>query len=402
VVLTIARAAQVNVLAAYLVLFVAGPTGAHLAYVDRPLHAALCGVTLGFCGLGLLRDLWSLPRYVREANSSARALRERSFARALSPDAPRSYLTRVLAQVAVGAYFGCAAVACDGLADWFVGLYGEHIGAHVWHTALEHALLGLGTALGVWAVGNVGDERASLRAALAGAALGLLSAAFTADTFAERSMIVSIVTTVLARFGRAWRPLHGEPLQLEAAMTSEQAEKTAAAAAATRRVGVATNLRFCTNLLKLYTVVLAFLSVLAYGVYSHGVMSVDSSVPGGLKEKVKVKLVVDGFLRDHAPELRLLRVQAGRLYEFLQDEGLAAAWRKMRESSPQFAANAALAELELPAGADRQAIKKQFRKLSLEFHPDRHVGKPEPQRLAAQRRFESIVQAYELLTSGKD
>jgi hypothetical protein len=394
--------AQVNLLAAYLLLIVAGPTGAHLSYVERPLHAALCGVTLGFCGLGLLRDLFCLPRYVREANSSARALRERSFARSLSPHAPRGYLTRVLAQVAIGAYFGWVSVSCDGLADWFVGVYGEHIGVRVWHTALEHALLGFGTALGVWAVGNVGDERASLRAALAGAALGLLGTAFIADTLWERSMIVAIATTVVARFGRAWRPLHGEPEQLEGGMTHEQSEKAAAAAAAVRRVGVGANLRFCANLIKLYTVVLAFLSVLAYGVYSHGVMSVDSSVPGAPKEKVKVKLVVDGFLRDHAPELRQLRAHAGRLYDFLQDEGLASAWQKIRESSPQFAANAALAELELPADADRQAIKKQFRKLSLEFHPDRHVGEPEAQRLAAQRRYESIVQAYDLLTSGKE
>ncbi len=56
-------------------------------------------------------------------------------------------------------------------------------------------------------------------------------------------------------------------------------------------------------------------------------------------------------------------------------------------------------------GLDKSAtdadIKKQFRKLSLENHPDRQVGKSDAEKKAAEERFKDIAEAYEVLKDPK-
>jgi curved DNA-binding protein CbpA len=59
------------------------------------------------------------------------------------------------------------------------------------------------------------------------------------------------------------------------------------------------------------------------------------------------------------------------------------------------AATEALARLGLEKGAAPSDIRKAYRRLSLEHHPDRVQGREE--KLDAQRRFIDIKEAYELL-----
>ncbi|KJR88812.1 uncharacterized protein SPSK_06896 [Sporothrix schenckii 1099-18] len=53
------------------------------------------------------------------------------------------------------------------------------------------------------------------------------------------------------------------------------------------------------------------------------------------------------------------------------------------------------ADLELPASADVNEIKKQFRKLALKYHPDRNPGKE----AEVNAKFQTIQAAHEILTS---
>src|SRR5688572_23719551 len=48
--------------------------------------------------------------------------------------------------------------------------------------------------------------------------------------------------------------------------------------------------------------------------------------------------------------------------------------------------------LGVPRDADAEQIKKAYRKLALQHHPDKNEGSPE-----AEERFKEITQAYEVL-----
>lgn len=53
--------------------------------------------------------------------------------------------------------------------------------------------------------------------------------------------------------------------------------------------------------------------------------------------------------------------------------------------------------LGVPRNATSETIKKVYRRLSLEFHPDRHSEEGDEEQLAAQTRFQEINQAYEIV-----
>jgi DnaJ-class molecular chaperone len=54
--------------------------------------------------------------------------------------------------------------------------------------------------------------------------------------------------------------------------------------------------------------------------------------------------------------------------------------------------------LGVPRDADADALKKAYRKLALEWHPDRHSG---PERAKAEERFKQINEAHEVLSDPK-
>jgi hypothetical protein len=55
-------------------------------------------------------------------------------------------------------------------------------------------------------------------------------------------------------------------------------------------------------------------------------------------------------------------------------------------------------ELGVPRTATVLEVKRAYRRLSMLWHPDRHVGEPEFQRREAERRFKRIHSAYKAIT----
>jgi preprotein translocase subunit Sec63 len=55
--------------------------------------------------------------------------------------------------------------------------------------------------------------------------------------------------------------------------------------------------------------------------------------------------------------------------------------------------------LGVPESIPKNELKKLYRDLSKEYHPDRLSGKPESERLAAEKRFVQISRAYKTLTT---
>lgn len=71
------------------------------------------------------------------------------------------------------------------------------------------------------------------------------------------------------------------------------------------------------------------------------------------------------------------------------------AWRGSGDTWPR-EIREAYAALELPLGSDREAVKAGYRKMLRRYHPDKHAGDPERERLANEvtRR---LREAYEKL-----
>lgn len=57
--------------------------------------------------------------------------------------------------------------------------------------------------------------------------------------------------------------------------------------------------------------------------------------------------------------------------------------------------------LGVSKNATQDEIKKSFRKLSLQWHPDRQAGKSDKEKEEATKKFQEVAEAYEVL-SDKD
>ena len=55
--------------------------------------------------------------------------------------------------------------------------------------------------------------------------------------------------------------------------------------------------------------------------------------------------------------------------------------------------------LKVPETVSKTELKKLYRELSMEYHPDRLAGKPESERAEAEKRFVQISKAYKTLTT---
>lgn len=55
--------------------------------------------------------------------------------------------------------------------------------------------------------------------------------------------------------------------------------------------------------------------------------------------------------------------------------------------------------LGLARSCDAKDIKKAYRKLALQYHPDRHTGSSEEQRAEAEKQFKEVANAYEILSN---
>mmetsp|Transcript_6172 Transcript_6172/g.9616 ORF Transcript_6172/g.9616 Transcript_6172/m.9616 type:complete len:160 (+) Transcript_6172:3-482(+) len=54
--------------------------------------------------------------------------------------------------------------------------------------------------------------------------------------------------------------------------------------------------------------------------------------------------------------------------------------------------------LGVPRDADNAIIKRKYRKLAKEFHPDRHTDKGEEEKAEMESKFQLIAEAYEVLS----
>ncbi len=120
------------------------------------------------------------------------------------------------------------------------------------------------------------------------------------------------------------------------------------------------------------------------------------------------------FIKAKAERLSDVRINGRRIGDIpyaaqrLTERQLFKLMMKMRELEPemnwdQFMPNpeempifAAFETLGLPYGTPFDEVKKTYRKLMREYHPDKHSGSPEAEKLATEKTQE-ITAAYELI-----
>ena len=103
-----AKTDLLKLVVAYGLLMVGGAFGFHLAFLGRQNQAIVWSMTFGMFGFGFLRDIFTIPRYVREATGEeckynyATGLDSRHHA-----DCGRFHCSNIL-DSASGAYFAAS------------------------------------------------------------------------------------------------------------------------------------------------------------------------------------------------------------------------------------------------------------------------------------------------------
>ena len=162
---------QKSVLVAYLLWLVggAGAVGLHHFYLGRDEHALLHLYSFGALGLGTLRDVFCMPRYVRAANEDARHRHALRAAKIAHPERPPRGVARTLGMLVFGWHFAFVFSCLPPRADeapWTAGV----------GLAVETALQVVGATLAVVLVGSIVPHAGSPVAAFQGALLGLVGA----------------------------------------------------------------------------------------------------------------------------------------------------------------------------------------------------------------------------------
>ncbi|GCC33849.1 dnaJ homolog subfamily C member 22 [Chiloscyllium punctatum] len=162
-----------SLLITYVLWSCGGLFGLHHIYLGRDSHALLWMVTFGGFGVGWIREIWQLPKYVQNANIYHNKIKK---LRHLQP--PMS-IVRVIGQIAVGVYFGfIALVSLSSLNGFYI------------------MALPLAITLGVHLVASVGEETSNVKT----------------------TMIASFVTSPIF-YGR---PIATVPISIVASITSMQ------------------------------------------------------------------------------------------------------------------------------------------------------------------------------------
>ena len=351
-----------SIFVAYLLWLCAGWTGVHHFYLGRDEHCLLHVASAnGVLGLGWLRDLFCIPRYVRAANEDASHARALAAAKAAHPERPPRGFARSLAMIFFGAalanLLSCAPPSAEE-APWPAELT----------YALETALQVLGATVAVSLVGRIAPHEGSFRLAVSRAFYGRLLG----------SLVFGATGSFYVAFGAAWG--------------WRSSARWQPAGAPQRRLTVSVRRRAGVVILGLS--LLSAANVVA--LYQRGAVTVGTG-DGGFQH-VRFKDAVHSFLR--SPFVRSLGTNLGQLASDLWRLGWTEACKRAFESFDLAGEGHACEVLGLEPRCleSWSSVKRAYRGLALEYHPDKHAGASEDELASVEARFREITEAYEHLT----
>ncbi|XP_048474807.1 dnaJ homolog subfamily C member 22 [Rhincodon typus] len=173
-----------SLLITYVLWSCGGLFGLHHIYLGRDNHALLWMVTFGGFGVGWIREIWRLPKYVQNAN-----IHHSKIKRKRHPQ-PSMSIVRVIGQIAVGVYFGFVAlISLSSLTGFYI------------------MALPLAITLGVHLVASVGEETSNIKTTM-------MASFITSPIFYGRPIAtipISIVASITSTQHRQYKtPSHTE------------------------------------------------------------------------------------------------------------------------------------------------------------------------------------------------
>ncbi|KAK8387515.1 hypothetical protein O3P69_018209 [Scylla paramamosain] len=331
---------------AYICWLLGGWCSLHLLYLRRDRQALIWYTTFfGFAGVGIVRDFFRIPEYVRDINESNQYV-EQLTSKMKKYSKPPFSLVRFVGQILTGnswSFLLGAAVPREPI-------FGVSL------VPLVH-LAPVGAALAVWIIGNIGREQGSLKWAMIGA-LGVVPISFIHPPVTNFSAVTS---TVLFNWkGKKW--------------LRTPYPKT----------------HICKRLATLLMCGLVFTSLWASHFYFNATVTDKNG------EEIKMRDAAKNFI--NSPMFLEFKRNLGVLYSNILEYGWKTAWTNFIELLDPQGEMHALKVLGLKKGASQEEIKSAYKELAREWHPDKHREKKEE----ANARFVEIQAAYERLSAIKN
>lgn len=334
---------------AYLCWLVGGFLGLHHFYLRRDKHAFITFATIGgYFGCGVIRDLWRLPEYVRDANNDLYYL-EKLYADMKAHKRPPSSIVRQSGLMILGnlfAYLVEYALPADLLEDYGI------------LPIIKLITIPFASAVGVWLAGNVGRHQGAIWKPLLAAYIAALPSLFYGVPVGSFSTIAAALT--FNRYSKKWRVCKPKPGTLF------------------KRIVI-------------YLVcVTIYLSLWAcWCKYGCTIEDPDTG------DKIRCTEAYDNFV--NSPAYQDLANALWMLYERVRHQGLMDFWKEMMQTLDVSGKGGALAVLELADDASPEEILAAYKKLSRQYHPDKE--KDPSKKAEKQEKFIQVQEAYAKLQS---
>ena len=331
----------------YLLWLFFGAIGLHHFYLNRDTHAFLMWMTCGgYFGCGWIRDLWRIPEYVRDANNEPKYLEHLATLMRRSQK-PSSGYVRTSATIVIADILGYLAISAIP-----TELFPED---SIYLPILWSIVAPLGCAIGVYAVGNVGRQKGSLKWALIGAYLTFPLYFFSSTVVFWSSLSSNYFFNT---YSKEWRRTPSPRRSL------------------------------CKRISVLMIFSILYLSLWSSWFYF------NCSVVDKNEEEIKCRDAAKNFLK--SPVWKECTKVFDDLKIYIQIHGWSGLWREIVAAlDPQGEVNA-LKVLNLTSSATQEEITSTYRRLSRQWHPDKHKDPEEKAR--AQEMFIEIQSAYEILS----
>ena len=351
-----------SLVVAYGLWAIAPPLGLHHFYLGRDAHAVLHVLTFGLLGLGWVRDFFCLPRYLSICNEDAEYVGLLKATMIARPTHPQRGFTRLLAMLVLGWYFGFVASCVPpppGEAPW----------PPVASMLVETVLQCIGASLAVYLVGICPSTDGSLSATLKSSLLGACLARFL---FGGEYALWASMGAIRGFGASRTYAVPGASVQRRVRLSGRRRMALVVAAAG---VGY---------------------SAVGIGLYQRG--GVTARTADGGMQSIRFKDAVHHVLRSP-----FVRNMPSILYTFATEGWSGVGWgdafKTVMDSFDLAGEGHACETLGLGKGCleNYSDVKRAYRALALEYHPDKHAGASDEKREEVELRFREIQQAYEHL-----
>lgn len=323
--------------------------GLHHFYLGRDDHAFITFATFGgYFTLGLIRDLWRLPEYVRDANNDPQYLNWLHGQIKLHKRPPSS-IVRQSGLMMVGnlmAYLVEYAIPKEYISEQTA-------------MVLKFTLIPFASAYGVWLAGNVGRHQGAIEKPLIASYLAAsVSLVFNITQFGSFSTLASFM--VFNRSSKEWRMMPSRQKSL------------------VRRVFI---FIICIAL---------YISLWSSWLYFNCEIEDPET-----EKPIKCRVAVENFFRSSAYTNFAEAIWI--LVEHVRHQGVSGLWKEIMQEFDMTGRNTALATLGLSEGASQPEILAQYKKLSRELHPDRE--RDETKKMEKHEKFIQVQEAFRILKS---